>query len=231
MPVAQRVTPVNPVAPAVRPEPAPAPAPAAAAHRIEPSAASMGSASRALDAAIPGLSAAMREQVWAIVRAAVDESIAPLQAKLRDVETKVERAASTKAAPIPVAPVTPQAVAVPARLASMPPVDSSPPAAVPATPQVRVPPAAAIPISLAPVAAMEPAPLTRPSYTSTSFGLVSHPPGPPPKSIQDAADEIALIEIPDFGRKKRIMGRVIMVFIIALVLAAIIATILSHQNI
>jgi hypothetical protein len=77
---------------------------------------------------------------------------------------------------------------------------------------------------------MEPAPVTRPSYTSTSYGLVSHPPGPPPKSIKDAADEVVLGDIPDFGRKKRILGRVIMVVIILIVLGAVLATILSHQN-
>jgi hypothetical protein len=239
MPAAQRVTPVNPV-PLVPPAPptpvnpvAPAapPTPSPAQHRIEPVPASMGSASRALDAAIPGLSAAMREQVWAIVRAAVDESLAPVQQKLRDVETKLERAASTKAAPIPVAT---QHVAQPQRLASLPPVDSSiPPApAGGAAAVIRVPPAAAIPISLAPAAtsSIEPAPVTRPSYTSTSYGLVSHPPGPPPKSIADAAAEVALIEIPDFGRKKRIVGRVVVAVMILAVVGAAVATILSHQG-
>jgi hypothetical protein len=219
---AARATPVNPVA-AVRTEATPA-------HRVEPVAASMGSASRALDAAMPGLSSAMREQVWAIVRAAVDESIAPLQAKLRDVETKLERAASQPkaAAPIPAAPVTPQPVPPP-RLASMPPVDSSPPGPLtPTAPIVRAPQAAAIPISLAP-AAFEAAPVTRPSYHSTSYGIVSTPPGPPPKSIQDAADEMGAIEIPDFGRKKRIVGRVVVALMLLVVIGAIVATILSHN--
>ena len=222
MVAAQRTTPVNPVVP-VRNDPAPV-------HRVEPAPMSIGSASRALDAAMPGLSSAMREQVWAIVRAAVDESIAPLQAKLRDVETKLEKAASARAAAVPAAPVTTQAVPPP-RLASMPPVDSSPPGPLtPTAPVVRVPQAPAIPISLAPPA-VEPAPVTRPSYHSTSYGIVSTPPGPPPRSIQDAADAMGAIEIPDFGRKKRIVGRVIVAMMLLLVVGAIIATILSHQNI
>lgn len=220
MPAAQRVTPVNPVAP---------PSP-----KVEPVPAAMGSASRALDAAVPGLSSAMREQVWAIVRAAVDESLAPVQAKLREVETKLEKAekaavpaAKPAAASVVTAPIPSPAIDAPTPIAPAVKVSAAP-AAIP----VSLAPAAAVsvaPAAAAPTAADAPA--VRPTFTSTSYGLVSVPPGPPPKSIVDEAEALGAIEIPDFGRKKRMLGRVIMTIMILAVISAIVATILSHQNV
>ena len=43
-------------------------------------------------AASAGLGSAMREEVWAIVRAAVDEATRPLVAKHRELEARLERA-------------------------------------------------------------------------------------------------------------------------------------------
>lgn len=66
---------------------------------------------------------------------------------------------------------------------------------------------------------------------TTSYGLVSIP---PPGTIPRSAIEVELakvgpIEVPDFGSSRRMAGRVVVLLLLALVLAAIAATILSHM--
>ena len=67
----------------------PAPLPAAGAA-AQPKAATATTATAA--AMIGGLGTQMREEVWAIVRAAVEEAMGPLVARARELEARVERA-------------------------------------------------------------------------------------------------------------------------------------------
>lgn len=150
----------------------------------------------------------MREEVWAIVRAAVAEATQPMIAKMRDIEAKLERAESS------------------ART-------RPPPAVVQATPP---PPAAvetggSIPVLLGPSVA--PPPVVAPAPPAMK---VSVPPGvygvavldPGPKKAEVDTSNVAPFEMPDFGGKSRVMAKVIAAVIVLAVAGAITATILSH---
>lgn len=71
--------------------PPPAPVPAAGAPVAAATSPRAGTATNAI-AAAGGLGSAMREEVWAIVRAAVEEAMGPLVARQRELEARVERA-------------------------------------------------------------------------------------------------------------------------------------------
>ena len=96
----------SPPTPAPTPTPSPAPSPAARTQggkSMPPPA-----ASTSPGGALQGLSAPQREEVWAIVRAAIGEATAPMLSKQRELEERVLRAeqaaatATAKASSIPV---------------------------------------------------------------------------------------------------------------------------------
>jgi|GEM_PF-3072843 len=70
----------------------PAPVPAAGAPGSPKAATPKAATATHAMASIAGLGSAMREEVWAIVRAAVEEAVGPLVARQRELEARLERA-------------------------------------------------------------------------------------------------------------------------------------------
>src|SRR5262249_36335485 len=96
----------------------------------EPAPAPRGAAAALANAAPGGMTPAMREEVWTIVRAAVDQALVPVGARYKEMEAKIaalQAAPPTLASPAKAAAATSAA----ARLASIPvQVGSVPPAPV-----------------------------------------------------------------------------------------------------
>lgn len=68
-----------------------------------------------------------------------------------------------------------------------------------------------------------------PVVKSTSYGPVSiPPPGAPRPSIEAELAKVPPFEVPNFGGRRRIIGRLLIGFLLACVVSAILATILSH---
>jgi hypothetical protein len=95
-------------APSPPPTPTPSPAPSPAAQTQSARPLPPPAASTSPGGALAGLSAPQREEVWAIVRAAIGEATTPMLSKQRELEERVMRAeqaaasASAKASSIPV---------------------------------------------------------------------------------------------------------------------------------
>lgn len=188
------------------------------------------------------MSNAMREEVWAIVRAAVQDALAPLAARNRELEQRLTnaeknvereraererlvehakeavRAASLRPAAgnsipislepsIPPAPIVVGAPAVPNVFLEGPKMQSAPRAAPPA---VRMP--AKVPGG---------------SIPPTGLGVVVSA-GPSPVLDLSRVD-VGVIDLPDFGRRRRLMGRLIVGLMFVGVIAAVVMTILSHN--
>ena len=180
------------------------------------------------------MSTGMREEVWAIVRAAVSDAIAPFVARTKELEdrlAKAERAleqeresrldlvakaqaavaAATQASamssiPVAIGPsVAPAAIAAAALAAPKAPRFEAPSPVVVAAP-VRVPGG---------------------SMPPTGLGVVVTE-GPKRTLDLPAPHTVTEIELPDFGRGRRRMGRVVVALMLLGVVAAIVATILSR---
>lgn len=126
MPDTPRVSPAAPAAKA-SPPPPPSPSPPPVATRpqsVPPPAVSTSPAPQ-----LQGLSATMREEVWAIVRAAVAEATQPMIARQREIEARLERAEQAKPA-APAAPARSTGASIPVLVG---------PSVAPA-PKVSVPP-------------------------------------------------------------------------------------------
>lgn len=176
------------------------------------------------------LSSATREEIWSIVRAAVEQAVAPVVAKQKDIEARIDRAerdttkqpelGSRAPAPIPFSRA-PEAEA-PSRAA---PTMRTQVIEVPATPVL---PADAFPHDDPPVSRSK-SPSVRPSFSATSYGLVmAHPPGPRPGIDLDMSNVGPIVDMPDFGRGRRVVGRLVIGLLLLGVAGAILATILSH---
>jgi hypothetical protein len=82
--------------------------------------------------------------------------------------------------------------------------------------------------SVAPGAAASVAPPPRPSMHSTSYGpVITLPPGAPRPGELDLSN-VGPIDLPDFGQRKRIVGRIVVVLMLGLVVAAFVAMIVSR---
>ena len=94
----------------------------------------------------------------------------------------------------------------------------------------QVPQAAAAVVVTAPtVGGGSAPPPMRPSMHSTSFGpVITLPPGAPRPGEIDISN-VGPIDLPDFGQRKRIVGRLIVALMLGLVLAAFIAMIVSRS--
>lgn len=151
----------------------------------------------------------MREEVWAIVRAAVAEATQPMIAKQRDLEARLERA---EREPRPAAPATaPAAAPAPRATGNSIPVLLGPSVAPPAIREASPEPAAA------------PAKLSVPPGT---YGVAVLDPGPQKPAIDTS--NVAPFDMPDFGGKSRMMPKLIAVVILLVVVSVITMTILSH---
>lgn len=143
--------------------------------------------------ATPSLTDEMAQQIFAVVSAALEQTLLPLLEKQDELEIRL------------------------ARLQQLPP-----PPAAPALASVApmTPPPAPAPIALGSV---------RPPMASTTYGLVVTPARPPAKSqLEIDLERVGPIDVPDFGRSRRTAGTLLVGLLLALVVAAIAATILSH---
>lgn len=160
-----------------------------------------------LDGAAPqGLTPELERQILGVLRAALEEMLAPLVGKQKELEARLEALHKAEQRPTVAAPAIPAAPGAPARSA-LSSFD------VPPTP--RLPAASARP----------------PAIVSTSYGLVSLPPpgSTRPSSIEIEVASLGPIEMPDFGSRRRLVGRLVIALLFAVVLAAIMATILSYM--
>jgi hypothetical protein len=178
-----------------------------AATPLAPPVSAVGARATTAAAAPATLSPAMREEVWTIVRAAVDEAVAPLGARIKELEAKLERAA-----PAAAKPTTTSTSSASSRLASIP-VSMS--ASAPPPRMDPIPAAAGVPRSIPP----------------TGLGVVVVPPGPRPAIDLEAIAKQSAADI-DFnpGGSKRMVGRVVVALMLLAVIGAVVMTILSHNG-
>ncbi|MDB4933416.1 MAG: Translation initiation factor 2, partial [Labilithrix sp.] len=186
------------------------------------------------------LGSAMREEVWAIVRAAVEEAMGPLVARQRELEARVERAerAEREAAG--------RTASAASRLQSIP-VAFGPSIA---PPPVKVPPQA-VPNFDAPPSPTNPNGTTIPDlkaaapYQSGSTAIVSAAGGPkrslPPSGygVTVIADTRASLDLEnvgpidiegfDGGRRKRRVAGFVVVLMLMIIAGAVTMTVLSHS--
>ena len=176
------------------------------------------------------LPSAMREEVWAIVRAAVEEAVSPLVAKQRELEARAERAErfaeAAKATGKPIGAGIPQAISATGTIIGVPP----PKITLAATPQPSIPVTA---ISLAPDAAISDippaprAPALRSLPPTDSYGVTVMPSTRPQLNL----DAVGAVDISGFdgGRRKKMVGRAVVVIILAIVVGLVTMTLLSHN--
>lgn len=192
-----------------------APAPAAPAP-VEP-------------AAEPELTAEAEEQILTAVRAALEATLLPLVEKQKELELRLEALQrEAERAPPPTPPPTPAKA----------PESVAPQAAAPVPGRAAIAVASVPPppahVSLVPVhASVPPEPRRsvppRASLIPTSYGYVIQPEAPPPRpAIEVALENVGPIELPDFGRRRRLVGRVLVGLLVAGFVAAIAATVLSY---
>jgi hypothetical protein len=134
----------------------------------------------------------VQEQLFGVLRAALDASLAPLLEKQQELESRLEqlRQAEPRAATSAVSRAS-------AALSTNEQVTSSG---------------------------------TKASLVPTSYGYVMTPEGgsrrPP---IEVALENVGPVDVPDFGRSRRAAGKIVVGLLLAGVVAAIAATILSYQ--
>jgi len=140
----------------------------------------------------------VQEQIFGVVRAALEETLSPLIAKQAELEARlaaVHEAEQRRAA-------TANAAAT-----SKPAATSIAPAPSLAPPSV--------------------APPSKASIVPTSYGLVLTPTTPQRDAMEVALENVGPIDIPDFGGR-RMAGRLLVGLLIAGVLALVIVTLLSY---
>lgn len=210
---------------------APAPLPAAGAPPPAPAVKAV-TATQAM-ASTAGLGSAMREEVWAIVRAAVEEAVGPLVARQRELEARLARVPQGAPQASPAAPAAPPAQAAAASAASR---------------------LASIPITLGPSLAppaFKPEPQGVPSFESSSAdrprsgSTSAHPVGPRP-SMQPQGfglpvmtverptldlDAVGPVDVDGFdgGRRKKTVARVVVVLMLLVIVGAVGMMVLSYN--
>ncbi len=190
------------------------------------------------------MSNAMREEVWAIVRAAVQDAVAPLAARNRELdqrltnaERNLERERSERERLIEQAKEAVLAASRPQPRAGGNSIPVSIEASIPPAPLVVGAPAVpnvflegpkmqAAPRASLPAARM-PAKVPGGSIPPTGLGVVVTA-GPSPLLDLSRVD-VGVIDLPDFGRRRRLMGRLIVGLMLVGVIAAVVMTILSHN--
>lgn len=178
-----------------------------------------------------GLSPAAREEIWTIVRAAIEEAVGPVLTRQRELEARLERAErerdaaasksrSSASAKLAATPTTTAAGAsIPVAFApSLAPEALAPPP----VPQFDTTPTA--PRAM-PKAEPGPRPAPRGSLPPTGYGVVVSEAPKPAAPVQ--AETVAPFDMPDFGRR-RAMGRVVVGVLLLGVAALVVLTILSH---
>jgi hypothetical protein len=166
-----------------------------------------------------------REEVWSIVRAAVEEAVGPLVARQRELEARLERAEKEPARPAAHAGGSTAA----ARVASVPPTPLGP-ALMPAV--FRPVDSGATNIDLSPAGASRSGASAhpvgpRPSGAPQGYG-VSVMPGPRVALDLDAVGPVD-VEGFDGGRRKRTVGRIVVVLMLMLIGGAVLMMVLSYN--
>jgi hypothetical protein len=227
-----------PTAPGVGGPPViPAPLPAAGV----PASPKAATASHAM-ASTAGLGSAMREEVWAIVRAAVEEAVGPLVARQRELEARLERAErepDAGASRARAAQPAPPAASAASRLASSGGASAAAaptplgPALLPAvfkpadpgTASLELPPAAVGPSRSSGASAHPVGP--RPSVAPQGYG-VSVMTSPRASLDLDAVGPVDVYGF-DGGRRKRNVARVVVVLMLLLIGGAVTMMVLSYN--
>lgn len=198
--------------------------------------------------AIAGLGSAMREEVWAIVRAAVNEATAPLIARNRELEARVDRAekeivARTAApgargatAPMQATPAPPAVAAGGSAASKLASLGSS---SIPITATASVAPVAPPAASLAP---QLDASATRPEIRIEAPKVLPGPRGSiPPQGLGLPVmtmtrptldlESVGAVDVSEFdgGKKKKMVARVFVVVLLAIVTACVVAMIASRS--
>ena len=151
----------------------------------------------------------VQEQLFGVLRAALDASLVPLLEKQQELEARLEALQD--------APARPRMASIPVTLG--PSIAPGPSSVAPAPVAFETTPTQPLP-SVAPKTA---------SLVPTSYGFVIAPEGPPRRpSIDIALENVGPIDMPDFGRRRRIVGRLLVGLLLAGLFAAIAATVLSH---
>ena len=190
-----------------------------------------GTASHAI-AATAGLGSAMREEVWAIVRAAVEEAVGPLVARQRELEARLERAEREPARAPQTAPQG-SGTSAAARLAQI----AGPAAVAPAPLGPALLPAVFKPVDSATNLDLAP------SLPPRGAGASAHPAGPRPSigpygvsvipgpRVALDLDAVGPVNIDGFdgGRRKKIVARVVVVLMLLLIGGAITMMVLSYN--
>ena len=160
----------------------------------------------------PVMTKELQEQLFAILRASLDATLAPLHEKQSELEARI---AVLRAAPTPMAPTPAPFV----KSSTIPPMRAAQPSlSVDITPHAHEG-----------TMSTAPPPSAKPPITSTSYGLVIDGGSRRPPSFQQALANVGPIDMPDFGGNRRRVGRLLVGLLLALVVAAIIATILSYN--
>ena len=149
----------------------------------------------------------MQEQLFGVLCAALDASFLPLLEKQRELEARLERLHQAE-----------QRAATPAVATAAAP--SFTPAPAQASPKI-------LPLETTQAGPRSVAP--RASLIPTSYGFVIEPEAAARRpSIEVALENVGPIDVPDFGRSRRAAGNVLVALLLAGVVAAIAATILSY---
>jgi hypothetical protein len=186
-----------------------------------------------------GLGAAMREEVWTIVRAAVDEAVQPLVARQRELEARLERtereareareAASRPRAGGTSIPIAASSLAPPAFVAPAPPplprADVSPGSVT--TPGARMPSVPDAPQARAMVAAPVALPGPRGSIPPQGLGVAVMP-GPSPTLVLDNVGPVD-VEGFDGGRRQKTVARVVVFVLLAIIVSVVVMTLVSRS--
>lgn len=203
-----------------------------------------------------GLGSAMREEVWAIVRAAVDEAVSPLLVRNRELEARVDRAerfadaakgaarpiigAGIPAAATPLAPPVAGASAA-SKLAALAPSMEGDRAPV----HVSLAPSLS-PNPFPPRVDLTPGSETAPDLKPPAVPALAHPVGPRPTlppagsygvtvmpSMRPSLDleSVGAVDISGFdgGRSKRRVATAVVVIMLVIVASVVTMTLLSHS--
>ena len=184
---------------------------------------------------------AMREEVWAIVRAAVEEAMGPLVARQRELEARVERAergerdreASQARGARPGQTVL--AAAPPPPVIAFAPATAAAVVAKPAVPLYDVAPGSVTDPGMTTIPDLKVAPSTpslatlpRGSVAPQGYGVTVMNPTPRPSLDLESVGAVDITGF-DGGRAKRRVASTVVILMLLIIAGAVTMTVLSHS--